>query len=102
MYSLSNCTLEKTAGDISRRIPVRAKIAYVSTVSVNKAERSSIRFSSVDEIQQNATDSRSYSQANGGLPEVLLATAGLPVQVCMCRGAVFWGSIQIMAHSHDE
>ena len=41
MYSLSNCTLEKTAGDISRRRPVRAKTAYVSTASVNKVERSS-------------------------------------------------------------
>jgi len=41
MYSLSNCTLEKTAGDISRRMPARAKTAYVNTASVNKAERSS-------------------------------------------------------------
>jgi hypothetical protein len=39
MYSLFNCTLEKTAGDISRRGNVRAKTAYVSTASVNKAEK---------------------------------------------------------------
>jgi len=49
----------------SRRMPVRAKTAYVRTASVHKAQRSS-RFSSVDEIQQNATDSRSTVRPKEG------------------------------------
>jgi hypothetical protein len=57
MYSLFNCTLEKTAGDISRRRPVRAKTAYVSTASVNKAERSSFFIRRRNSTERN--DSRS-------------------------------------------